>query len=562
MHKNKAGDKRKAETDKPNKGGKPKVGDICTGCGRDNHITTECRLKHHPDWNSESKPWSQSTSGRAYAALTDPKATLPYRSVLHPLSSDGAAYLQTCQQASDNAPKGKGAKKGTDYVQAHLLFLTHHNAERIYALSTRTMLDDNSLLPIKITHANHSHTRHRALIDTGALHGNYVSREMAQTLREQGAIGLACRQRIISALNSSQIATRKFSIIVTISNEQTNENEDLLLEATEIDIDYELVIGRPTIKQFNLIDKVRSHLVCDAQHTIVAELSGAQRLANLTVVEPASKYLDPLETSDGIPIRDDEPPWQRAVNGESSPTGLPGKVDGSPDEIARQCVLLATYPDIFSAELQIEPADVEPMELKVNIEKWEGIRANQAPPRQQSMQKNAEIFRQVTALRPNVSYKNPRPDIRARSSLPRNRTASGGFVLSTSTLMIAPIERDGHSPTSSTCYDASVNNATSISQLWTALVGLIHVICELFIDDAIVFGSTFEKYLDRLRLVFDRLRRHKITLNPAKCRFGLHEVEYVGHVINHEGTKITPERREAVFENGKTRRCEAAQVLH
>ena len=95
-------------------------------------------------------------------------------------------------------------------------------------------------------------------------------------------------------------------------------------------------------------------------------------------------------------------------------------------------------------------------------------------------------------------------------------------MLITSTLMIAPIERDGHSPTSGTCYDASVNNAPSISQLWTALVGLIHVICELFIDDAIVFGSTFEEHLDRLRLVFDRLRRHKITLNPAKCRFGLH----------------------------------------
>ena len=470
-HMQKAGDKRKAESDKANKGAKPKVGDICTGCGRDNHITNECKLKHHPDWNTESKPWAQSTSGKAYAALPEPVSILPYRSVLQPLSAAGAAYLQT-QQASQNAPKGKGAgKKGTEYIQAHLLFLTHHNAERIYTLATRTMLDDNSLLPIKIIHANHRHTRHRALIDTGALHGNYVNREMAQTLREQGATGIPCRQRIISALNSSQIATQKFSFIVTIVNELANKSEKLLLEATEIDIDYEIVIGRPTIKQYNLVDKVRSHLVCDPQHTIVAELSGAQRLANLMVVEPASKYLDPLETSDGIPIRDDEPPWQRVVNGEPSPTGLPEKVNGSPDEIARQCALLATYPDIFSAELQTEPADVEPMELQVNIEKWESMRANQAPPRQQSMLKNAEIFRQVQAMKAQVSFKNPRPDIGARSSLPRNRTASGGFVLITSTLMIAPIERDGHSPTSSTCYDASVNNAPSISQLWTALVG-------------------------------------------------------------------------------------------
>jgi hypothetical protein len=79
------------------------------------------------------------------------------------------------------------------------------------------------------------------------------------------------------------------------------------------------------------------------------------------------------------------------------------------------------------------------------------------------------------------------------------------------------------------------------------LVGLIHVICELYIDDIVVFGSSFDEYLARLEQVFERLRRHRITLNPNKCQFGLREVEYVGHVINHEGTKFTPERREAVF---------------
>ena len=260
--------------------------------------------------------------------------------------------------------------------------ISPHRAESVYSLAARTLLTDDSLLPVYITHANHSITHHRALVDTGALHGDYISREMAQTLREQGATGIPCRQRIISALNSSQLATEKFSIIVTIFNEVSNHDENLLLEATVIDIDYEIVIGRPTIKINNLIDKVRKHLVCNTQHTIVAKLSATQRLANLLIVEPASKFLDPLETSDGLPIRDDEPPWQRAVNGESSPTGLPENVAGSPDEVARQCAFLATYPDIFSAELQPEPANIEPMELKVNIEKWESMRANQAPPRQ------------------------------------------------------------------------------------------------------------------------------------------------------------------------------------
>ena len=79
------------------------------------------------------------------------------------------------------------------------------------------------------------------------------------------------------------------------------------------------------------------------------------------------------------------------------------------------------------------------------------------------------------------------------------------------------------------------------------LAGLIHISCELFIDDIVVFGSSFDEYLARLEQVLERLRQHNITLNPTKCKFGLKEVEYVGHVINETGIRFTPERREAVF---------------
>jgi hypothetical protein len=79
------------------------------------------------------------------------------------------------------------------------------------------------------------------------------------------------------------------------------------------------------------------------------------------------------------------------------------------------------------------------------------------------------------------------------------------------------------------------------------LAGLIHISCELFIDDIVVFGSSFDEYLARLEQVLERLKQHNITLNPTKCKFGLREVEYVGHVINETGIRFTPERREAVF---------------
>jgi hypothetical protein len=74
------------------------------------------------------------------------------------------------------------------------------------------------------------------------------------------------------------------------------------------------------------------------------------------------------------------------------------------------------------------------------------------------------------------------------------------------------------------------------------LAGIMHIYCELYLDDCIVFAKTDAEYLNRLRDVFSRFRNYNIKLNPDKCRFGLEEVEYLGHVINSEGIRFSPER--------------------
>lgn len=74
------------------------------------------------------------------------------------------------------------------------------------------------------------------------------------------------------------------------------------------------------------------------------------------------------------------------------------------------------------------------------------------------------------------------------------------------------------------------------------LAGIVHIFCELYLDDCIVYASTEADYLVRLRDVFTRFRNYNIKLNPDKCKFGLQEVEYLGHVINSEGISFSPER--------------------
>ena len=79
------------------------------------------------------------------------------------------------------------------------------------------------------------------------------------------------------------------------------------------------------------------------------------------------------------------------------------------------------------------------------------------------------------------------------------------------------------------------------------LAGILYFACELYIDDILVCGKTHEEFLRNLELVFERLKKHKITLNPTKCTFGTSSVEYVGHTISEEGLNYSPEKREAVF---------------
>ena len=59
--------------------------------------------------------------------------------------------------------------------------------------------------------------------------------------------------------------------------------------------------------------------------------------------------------------------------------------------------------------------------------------------------------------------------------------------------------------------------------------------CIFYLDDIIVFSSTWEEHLARLREVFERLRHAKLKLGAEKCTFAAKEVNYLGHRVTEEG---------------------------
>ena len=67
------------------------------------------------------------------------------------------------------------------------------------------------------------------------------------------------------------------------------------------------------------------------------------------------------------------------------------------------------------------------------------------------------------------------------------------------------------------------------------LAGLHWETCLFYLDDIIVFSSTWEEHLARLRQVFERLRHTKLKLGADKCTFAAKEVSYLGHRATEEG---------------------------
>ena len=79
---------------------------------------------------------------------------------------------------------------------------------------------------------------------------------------------------------------------------------------------------------------------------------------------------------------------------------------------------------------------------------------------------------------------------------------------------------------------------------------LVGRVCEVFIDDILIYGATIEEFLANLDLVLERLWSKHWRLNREKCRIGLSQVEYLGHIINQFGITLSEDRRRALNEMG------------
>ena len=77
-------------------------------------------------------------------------------------------------------------------------------------------------------------------------------------------------------------------------------------------------------------------------------------------------------------------------------------------------------------------------------------------------------------------------------------------------------------------------------------------ICIPYLDDVIVFSSTFEEHLTNLRKILKRLQAHGVKLKPRKCKLLRKEVNFLGRIVSEGGYKLDPESIKASINLAKT----------
>ena len=98
------------------------------------------------------------------------------------------------------------------------------------------------------------------MVDTGSFPGNYVNKKVARWLNEVGAKKVQNEIEIQSGIGEEKIRSYEAYVInYAFMNRITNEEEKIEIKAHSIDSPFEIIIGLQTIREHDIIDKLRGH---------------------------------------------------------------------------------------------------------------------------------------------------------------------------------------------------------------------------------------------------------------------------------------------------------------
>ncbi|XP_060194995.1 uncharacterized protein LOC132624194 [Lycium barbarum] len=76
---------------------------------------------------------------------------------------------------------------------------------------------------------------------------------------------------------------------------------------------------------------------------------------------------------------------------------------------------------------------------------------------------------------------------------------------------------------------------------------MLHKNAECYVDDLVVKSRERNDHLKDLRLVFERLRRYQLKMNPLKCAFGVSSGKFLGFIVRQRGIEIDQAKVDAIL---------------
>ena len=70
----------------------------------------------------------------------------------------------------------------------------------------------------------------------------------------------------------------------------------------------------------------------------------------------------------------------------------------------------------------------------------------------------------------------------------------------------------------------------------------------VFFDDILIYSKSWKDHVEHVDRVLQLLEEKQLYAKRSKCFFGVQEVEYLGHIVSHEGVKVDPTKIKAIKE--------------
>ena len=290
---------------------------------------------------------------------------------------------------------------------------------------------------------------------------------------------------------------------------------------------------------------------------------------------------------------------QRKEQDNSGESNIPTLIFGSQELQRRLRELLHKYSHVFSRVLSKEPAKVTPFRLTVDTEKWN--KPQNSTPRRRYDITRTRIMQQMTRdLLDNGIIKRSRASRYSHAMIvPKSVPGTWRFVVDFKNLNKVTTNREQwplpiikemflrigtmkakifnvldctsgyhQAPIDPECQELTAFMTSDGIYEWTRLPmgpteacsyfqrvistevfdGLVTFICEQYLDDIINPNKNEDDCITNLTEILKRCEDKNLKLHPDKCRFGLSEVEYVGHLLNEHGVTFSRKKLDSVVD--------------